>query len=67
VRSKEMDPDVYAASLRIEREGYARYKRTDRVAMVDAELARIGAEEATSEPVKRGPGRPPKPRAGERE
>ncbi len=34
---------AYAAALLREREGYARYGRTDRVAQVDAELERIGA------------------------
>lgn len=34
--------DTYAEALLIEREGYLARNRTDRVAQVDAELARLG-------------------------
>lgn len=34
--------EAYVASLLREREGYARYNRTDRVADVNAELERLG-------------------------
>jgi hypothetical protein len=34
--------EAYVAALLREREGYARYDRADRVAAVDAELARLG-------------------------
>lgn len=36
--------EAYVASLLREREGYARHGRADRVAGVDAELDRLGAE-----------------------
>lgn len=37
-----MQQDAYVAALLSERAGYERHGRTDRVADVDAELARLG-------------------------
>lgn len=54
----------YIASLIRERAGYARYGNGAGVADVDAELERIGhsGRPPQERAVKRGPGRPPKPR-----
>lgn len=56
--------DPYIAALEVEREGYARYGRDDRIAEVDAELKRARAaarsassgetETATSDPADAG-------------
>lgn len=62
-----MDRETYVAALRFEREGYARYDRADRVAEVDDELRRLGEEVSDERPAKRGPGRPAKRPAGERD
>lgn len=47
------DDAVYLAALEYERAGYARYNRADRVADVDAEIARVkrAMEGAAAEPV----------------
>jgi len=65
--------DGYIVALRVEREGCALAGRSDRVAAIDAELARCGAAavapeiefavvtpEVETAVVKRGPGRPRK-------
>ncbi len=52
-----MDNDAYAKGLIEERRGYALAGRVDRVAQVDAELARIGA--ALAAPVEAAAAAPP--------
>lgn len=74
-----MDFETIAA-LRQERRGYVARGLTDRVAQVDAALADLGVQEdgihspvlitkepANDGPAKRGPGRPAKRPAGERD
>lgn len=53
------------AALLVEREGYVRFGKKDRVAAVDEELAKLGYETAKAEPVTetaivKKPGRPRK-------
>jgi hypothetical protein len=48
---RSLSDEALIAALENEREGYARYGRADRVAMVDVELEKLGVEKKS----------PPKP------